>query len=75
MCSFSPAPWAPGPYSQTLFANLSTSAAPDYERVFVETDDGARVAVDWVHGDDLTEDSTVLLVLPGIGKGSCRVEL
>ena len=68
LAEYSPAPWAPGPCSQTVYASMVRTEEFQYKREMLKMQDGVRVALDWCpFEDDLPLDTPVILCLHGIG--------
>lgn len=65
--NFSPSPWAPGPYSQTIYANIFIRKRHVYTRKeTLKTDDSAYVSLDWKESNSMSENTPLVLICPGI---------
>jgi len=69
LISYTPSPWAPGPYSQTLFGNVTPKERHTYtRRDFILLNDGVFTSIFWKEpqGGCMTHRH-IVLICPGLG--------
>uniref|UniRef100_A0A1I7XZY2 Hydrolase_4 domain-containing protein n=1 Tax=Steinernema glaseri TaxID=37863 RepID=A0A1I7XZY2_9BILA len=64
---YMPTWWCPWGFLQTAVRQIFRSCPSlPFEREIVTFEDGGELGVDWLHSDDLTDTSPIVLLLPGI---------